>query len=146
MAQDRVIITAKDTVGNTRYLVTDDNGYLNVNVKSTGSGSGSISALIDSAETETSVLTLPDNYSVSGLIIPAMDDSTTITFFAGITGTVYPLYDEEGIIYSVTASNTFQMVIVALDPSRFYPFKTIKLKIGSGQTSLKDFKIIIRNY
>lgn len=105
-----------------------------------------INITIAAENTESTVLTLPGEYYLGGIIHPIMNDSVSLGIkVSDDNRTYYPLVDELGTDYTITIDPTLAEAIV-LDPSVFYCWKYIKLTVADAQSEARTIKCIIKPY
>lgn len=105
-----------------------------------------IDITIAESGTLSSVLTLPGEFYLGGIIHPVMTTSTAFTFQVSDDNvTYYPLVDEGGTSYSITIDPATAEAVV-LDPSGFYCWKYIKLVVADAQAAARTIKCIIKPY
>jgi len=111
-----------------------------------GGDSEKLTVTIASAGTTSSALKLPATFFPAGIIMPVMTASTAIIFEVSTDGVAYyPLQDGLGSNYSVTITPATAAAIT-LDPTRFYPWEWIKVKVADAQAADRTITIIVRNY
>lgn len=105
-----------------------------------------INITIAESGTSSSVLTLPGEYYIGGIIHPAMTTSTAINFEVSDDNiTFYPLADESGNDYGVTI-NPARAEAIVLDPSTFYCWKYVRVYVDDAQAAARTIKCIIKPY
>lgn len=73
-----------------------------------------------------------------GLVFPAAVVGTSVSFLVNVGGTYYPLYNEDGTLYSV---NVVESAYVPLFPPSFMGVKD--MKIVSNQTETSEISILV---
>ena len=111
-----------------------------------GGDSEKLTVIIANGGTTSAALRLPATFFPAGIIMPVMTASTAITFEVSTDNvTYYPLQDGLGSNYSVTITPATAAAIT-LDPTRFYAWEYIKVKVADAQAAERTIAIIVRNY
>lgn len=94
--------------------------------------------------------TIPSNYRVAAIIMPAAWDAAVITLAVSTsaTGTFVPLY-EGGAEYTLTEAAASRAINV--DPLALYPWRYLKLRSGTAasavnQTAERTITLVLRPY
>lgn len=105
-----------------------------------------INVTIAQSGTVSSVLTLPGEFYLGGIIHPILTTSTSIGFQVSDDNlTYYPLVDESGNDYTIVV-NPAEAEATVLDPSAFYCWKYIKLIVADAQAADRTIKCVIKPY